>query len=171
MLATIQTTKAGTLVTFTGIGLYDINKSSATMLTTDPATTEQPSQQPLTRSIKNKNKSKESIPPPLADVEKYFASKSESSEMANEFFDHFDSNGWLVGGKAPMRKWTAAASNWIRRQENFNGASKGPHRQGNRATARDLLTDTTWASPVDQSTVRDPVSDVSVVSASGPETR
>lgn len=31
------------------------------------------------------------------------------------FWDHFESNGWRVAGKAPMKNWQSAAKNWVRR--------------------------------------------------------
>lgn len=31
------------------------------------------------------------------------------------FYDHFTSNGWKVGGRAPMKDWKAAVRNWRRR--------------------------------------------------------
>lgn len=34
----------------------------------------------------------------------------------DSFVDHFASNGWKVGGKAPMRDWQAAVNQWERRE-------------------------------------------------------
>lgn len=39
--------------------------------------------------------------------------------VASAFFDYFESNGWKVGGKAPMRDWKAAARNWCRNEKTF----------------------------------------------------
>lgn len=33
---------------------------------------------------------------------------------ANQFFDHYQSNGWRVGGKAPMKDWKASIRTWER---------------------------------------------------------
>lgn len=41
----------------------------------------------------------------------------------DKFVNHFESNGWKVGGKAPMKSWTSALSNWKIRWEE-NGHSK-----------------------------------------------
>lgn len=41
------------------------------------------------------------------------------SQVASAFFDYFESNGWKVGGKAPMRDWKAAARNWCRNEKTF----------------------------------------------------
>jgi hypothetical protein len=32
---------------------------------------------------------------------------------AIKFFHHFESNGWLVGGKSPMRNWKAGCRSWV----------------------------------------------------------
>ena len=33
-------------------------------------------------------------------------------------FDHYESNGWKVGGRAPVKDWQAAARNCFRRNQN-----------------------------------------------------
>ena len=33
---------------------------------------------------------------------------------AEKFYDHFNSNGWKVGGKAQMKDWRSAVNNWLR---------------------------------------------------------
>ena len=39
---------------------------------------------------------------------------------ADTFYNHFESNGWKVGGKAPMRSWQSAVATWaIRYRSNF----------------------------------------------------
>lgn len=40
------------------------------------------------------------------------------------FFDHFRSNGWKVGGKAPMKDWKCALNNWHRRDMSFRKGGK-----------------------------------------------
>lgn len=37
-------------------------------------------------------------------------------EVAEDFCDHFDSNGWKVSGRTPMKDWRAAFSRWIREE-------------------------------------------------------
>jgi hypothetical protein len=54
-----------------------------------------------------------SIPPPLEHVKIYFDEKSFPAVEAEKFFNYFESNGWLVGGRAKMKDWKAAARNWI----------------------------------------------------------
>jgi hypothetical protein len=54
-----------------------------------------------------------SIPPPLEHVKIYFDEKNFPAVEAEKFFNYFESNGWLVGGRAKMKDWKAAARNWI----------------------------------------------------------
>jgi hypothetical protein len=35
-------------------------------------------------------------------------------DEAYNFWDHFESNGWLVSGKTPMKDWRASARKWMR---------------------------------------------------------
>jgi hypothetical protein len=39
--------------------------------------------------------------------------------MATSFHDHFESNGWRVGGRTPMKNWQAGLRQWRARQEQF----------------------------------------------------
>lgn len=66
-------------------------------------------------------KKREARPPSLDDVKTFFGEKP----GADAFFDHFESNGWKVGGRAPMKDWRAAARNWMRRQKNFEKPNQG----------------------------------------------
>ncbi|QIX62719.1 DUF1376 domain-containing protein [Hymenobacter sp. BT18] len=66
---------------------------------------------------------KSEVPPALAAVQDYAAAQHPASPGAGEeaaaFFDHFQSNGWRVGGKTPMVDWRAAFRNWMRRRAHF----------------------------------------------------
>ena len=35
----------------------------------------------------------------------------------NYFYDHYESNGWKIGGKSPMKDWQATIRNWARNQK------------------------------------------------------
>lgn len=59
--------------------------------------------------------------PNLEQVKEFFNEKNKSDLEAEKFFNHFESNGWLVGGKTKMKNWQAAARNWILNSEKFNG--------------------------------------------------
>lgn len=60
------------------------------------------------------------IPPEFPDVKLYFEEKDALGEEAEKFFNHYESNGWLVGGKAKMKNWQAAARNWLLNAKKFN---------------------------------------------------
>ncbi|MGL2993486.1 transcriptional regulator [Flavobacterium sp. TSSA_36] len=59
------------------------------------------------------------IPPQLEEVKKYFCSQQTDEIEGERFFNHFQSNGWLVGGKSKMYNWQAAANNWILNLQSF----------------------------------------------------
>lgn len=60
------------------------------------------------------------IPPELQNVKVFFIEKKATEIDAEKFYNHFQSNGWLVGGKSKMKDWKAAARNWILNSEKFN---------------------------------------------------
>lgn len=59
-------------------------------------------------------------PPHISEVKMYFAEKDAPSEEAEKFFNHYESNGWLVGGKSKMKNWQAAARNWLLNSKKFS---------------------------------------------------
>lgn len=70
--------------------------------------------------------------PSSEEVANYFTSKMCSAHEGEKFFNYFESNGWLVGGKTPMKNWRAAANNWIMNIEKFktNGTYKQEIKSG-----------------------------------------
>ena len=66
------------------------------------------------------------ISPSLDSVILFFKEKNKSNLDAEKFFNHFESNGWLVGGKSKMKNWQAAARNWILNSEKFQSQKKQP---------------------------------------------
>ena len=64
------------------------------------------------------------FPPTLEFVKIYFDEKGVSAIEAEKFFNYFESNGWLVGGRAKMKDWKAAARNWILNIPKFAPKSK-----------------------------------------------
>jgi len=63
--------------------------------------------------LREKKKTDETIPPLFEHIKIYFDEKEFSAIEAEKFFNYFESNGWLVGGRAKMKDWKAAARNWI----------------------------------------------------------
>jgi hypothetical protein len=64
--------------------------------------------------------------PILEDVIVFFLEKKSSKNEAEKFFNYFESNGWLVGGKTKMKNWQAAARNWILNSGNYQPKQKAP---------------------------------------------
>ena len=71
-----------------------------------------------------KNGSRRNIhfaPPTPTDVVKYMSDNTvknhvitQSAEVeAEKFMNHYTSNGWLIGGKSPMKDWKASVRNWL----------------------------------------------------------
>lgn len=57
--------------------------------------------------------------PDLREVAAYFLEKENTSTETERFFNYFESNGWLVGGKTKMKDWRAAARNWMLNVKRF----------------------------------------------------
>ena len=79
-------------------------------------------------SSSRRTKSKISIPPPIDEVKDFFSEIKSSTDQAEQFHNHFQSNGWLVGGKAKMKDWKAAARNWVKRSQKFSSTSSAQDR-------------------------------------------
>ena len=71
------------------------------------------------------------ISPSLEEAILFFKEKNKTDLDAEKFFNHFESNGWLVGGKSKMKNWQAAARNWILNSEKFNASSNTKPKPGN----------------------------------------
>jgi len=87
------------------------------------------------KQIKPNKQSKQKTqfsPPYLSELKDLFLEIKSTTDQAEQFFNHFESNGWLVGGKAKMKEWKAAAKNWVKRSQKFNTStlrhSKGDDR-------------------------------------------
>lgn len=69
---------------------------------------------------------KEAVRPTLAEAQAYAADRYPGPDAQTEavsFCDHFESNGWRVGGKSPMVDWQAAFRSWMRRCTQFQPAA------------------------------------------------
>jgi hypothetical protein len=78
--------------------------------------------------------------PNVEQVRQFAESNSLPISEAEPFCDHYESNGWRVGGRGPMRDWRAAFRNWCRRIPEFKrGAAAGPVGSSAAAAAWDSL--------------------------------
>jgi SOS-response transcriptional repressor LexA len=66
------------------------------------------------------------IPPDHAAVLEFFKENKASAIEAEKFYNYFQSNGWLVGGKSKMKDWKAAARNWMLNSEKFSNKTRHP---------------------------------------------
>lgn len=76
-------------------------------------------------SLSRRTKSQIPIPPAIDEVKEFFISNGSYGSEGENFYNYFQSNGWLVGGKAKMKDWNAAARNWIKRAQNFKSTNRG----------------------------------------------
>ena len=53
------------------------------------------------------------LTPSLNEVNKYFKEKNAEMKDAEIFWNYYEANGWLQGGKNPIIDWKAAAQKWL----------------------------------------------------------
>jgi hypothetical protein len=68
---------------------------------------------------------KAQVRPTLTEWSDYAKSIGWVGKDVQSAFDHYEANGWKVGGKAPVKNWQAAARNCFRRNQTTN--QKGTH--------------------------------------------
>lgn len=76
---------------------------------------------PYINNTNSINKERGNAPPPnkkqkpenLDEVKAFFHELKYPESEAEKFFHHYDANGWLQGGKIPIKNWPAAAQKWI----------------------------------------------------------
>lgn len=79
--------------------------------------------------------------PLLQEIQNYFHQNNYPSVEAFKFYNHYESNGWLVGGKTPMQNWEASAANWILNANKFNDGKTNRANNKANASAGKLHTD------------------------------
>jgi hypothetical protein len=88
--------------------------------------------------------------PLLEEIKNYFAQNNYPSVEADKFYNHYESNGWLVGGKTPMKNWKASANNWILNSNKFNDgkANSTNNKTDNRAGNLQTTTGKNYSEPL-----------------------
>ncbi len=71
---------------------------------------------------KPKRKTKAFQKPTIEEIQTYINEKGYTFD-AEEFYNHYESNGWLVG-KAPMKNWKSACFTWSKKDKQFNPNKK-----------------------------------------------
>ena len=64
--------------------------------------------------------------PTIEELEIYFEGQGSSKSLAKKFYNFYESKGWYVG-KSKMKKWRAAAANWI--EDNTQAATNNTDQQ------------------------------------------
>ncbi|TLX75986.1 transcriptional regulator [Labilibacter sediminis] len=77
-------------------------------------------------------------PPPLEHIKIYFQQKGHSETEAERFFNYYESNGWMVGGRSKMKDWKAAARNWMLNIPKFQTSSSKPQKGNNNPHTKPL---------------------------------
>lgn len=56
------------------------------------------------------------VKPTIEELQIYFTDRGSTQPAtdAEAFYDHYESNGWKVGGRSTMKDWKAAVRNWLR---------------------------------------------------------
>ncbi|MDO8999844.1 MAG: transcriptional regulator [Bacteroidota bacterium] len=81
--------------------------------------------------------------PTLKEIELHFVENKWPLLEAEKFFNHYESNGWLVAGKTPMKNWKASSANWMLNSQKFSWNKSTPA-PGNLHTS----TDKNYAEPL-----------------------
>lgn len=81
--------------------------------------------------VVNSKKNLHSFPKSLIEVKILFLEKKFPSTEAEKFYNYFESNGWLVGGRAKMKNWKAAANNWMLNSNKFNAQNSNEPKPNN----------------------------------------
>ena len=61
--------------------------------------------------------------PEITQVLSFFKKSNNPDVEAKKFFNHYQSNGWLVGGVTPMNDWHSSAHKWMINAEKFGNTS------------------------------------------------
>jgi hypothetical protein len=101
-------------------GNSDTQKSKKEKSTIEKNSTPGPNQ-----TTNNQHRTTKTFPLPqsVEEIKNYFESQKSTQGEAEKFFNYFQSNGWKVGGRAPMKDWQAAARNWILNADKFASKS------------------------------------------------
>jgi len=80
--------------------------------------------------IQKKKKATKKFVKPSVDEINTYCRERKNSINAQQFFDHYESNGWKVG-KNPMKNWQAAVRTWEQREN--QGSNNGQNQSNNQS--------------------------------------
>ncbi len=101
-------------------GLSNTSSKNAQALPTTTANNGQALIPSKTYKLNNKTRERENALSQDLIINFFLFEKSTKNE-AQKFWNYYESNGWLIGGKTPMIDWQASARNWILRSKELNG--------------------------------------------------
>ncbi|MFR5876353.1 MAG: hypothetical protein ACLUFN_07675 [Eubacterium sp.] len=76
----------------------------------------------LSGSSTKKRKKSTFVKPTVEEIQQYITEKGYDFD-AEEFYNHYESNGWFVG-QVPMQRWKAACATWNKKHGQFSPAKK-----------------------------------------------
>jgi hypothetical protein len=85
--------------------------------------------------------------PEITEVLTFFKKNNYPDIEAKKFFNHYQSNGWLVGGNTPMNDWHSSARKWMLNAEKFTSSPTGKN-PGNTAVRADLNKNKDFGEPL-----------------------
>ena len=75
--------------------------------------------EPEENAVSTRAAGKKSTRPEITQVLSFFKKNNYPDLEAKKFFNHYQSNGWLVGGMSPMSDWQSSAHKWMLNAEKF----------------------------------------------------
>jgi hypothetical protein len=85
--------------------------------------------------------------PEITQVLSFFKKNNYPDIEAKKFFNHYQSNGWLIGGSAPMSDWYSSAHKWMLNAQKFDTAST-PKNPNNSSAKTDLNNNKDFSEPL-----------------------
>ena len=67
---------------------------------------------------------------PTLDQVRAYCRERKNRIDAEHFIDHYESNGWKIGGKGPMKDWKAAVRTWEKNDVGGKGKHQGEFKTG-----------------------------------------
>jgi hypothetical protein len=107
-------------------------------LTVTPKKTEDRRQKTDKEKNRVKKEHRDFVPPALPDLVLFMVSIGTGEEDASDMFNHYQSNGWMVG-KNKMNDWQSAAKSWISRKKQFQKPSSKKDGKSNNEKLRDWV--------------------------------
>jgi hypothetical protein len=84
--------------------------------------------------------------PDISQAISFFEKNDYPAAEAKKFFNHYQSNGWLIGGKTPMQDWESSAHKWMLNVDNFKqGAVQSTKNAG---TANEFSNNKNFSEPL-----------------------